>query len=357
MSNRATKEVRQTKASPATQMLRLPPASTSSTSGRQKKDVESSDDDLVQRLMDEIARLKYASSQLKSTNTYLKSKNTQLKQINKQWERFDQSGALGRIFTCFMKLPKELRLVIWREALNIEEVIVIAPSPKANIHEFMSWFDINFEAQNTTYKSNIRFVCHEAKEEANKALVDFARGVSYNPDTDVFWIPNFENAMGALQEANEQYFGYSTLWLYKITTHLAISLAYWARSQRRAGADYAFYEFGEKKLQKLVIVVRCDRWQKGHPVKFVEPRYPPSYYPQLNIYADPDDATSPTWDMVGERATGQMAKWKADRDAAYRAAEEADDGSAEMMNDDPETACIEHFTVPKITFREAVIAY
>ena len=155
MSNRATKEVRRTKASPATQMPRLPPASTSSTSRRQKKDVESSDDDLVQRLMDEIARLKYASSQLKSTNTYLKSKNTQLKQINKQWERFDQSGALGRIFTCFMKLPKELRLVIWREALNIEEVrpdhktadrrfhVSIAPQQSRHVSNTRSFNEIN----------------------------------------------------------------------------------------------------------------------------------------------------------------------------------------------------------------------
>ncbi|KAG4432195.1 hypothetical protein IFR05_012318 [Cadophora sp. M221] len=228
--------------------------------------------DVLQKRMDEIA-------QLKLTNAHLEEEN-------KFWKRFDNNGALGRIFTCFMKLPKEPRRLIWQEALSVEEVVVTGLCHKANRYQ-------HYPGHRTTSEMK----------------------------------------------------------------NLAVSLAYWDQALKNNGRQFAFYQIGDKDVLRLVIVVESEHWQKGHPVEFVKPRHPPSHDAQLEKYAESDGITSLTWDILGHRATAQMKKWKEDRDAAYEKAVEDNDGSHDSLNDDPETECIGWFTLPEITFREAVVAY
>ncbi|KAK0129359.1 hypothetical protein ONS95_001286 [Cadophora gregata] len=79
-------------------------------------------------------------------------------------------------FTLFNALPSELRIMIWKEALHIEEVLNIKPD-----------FYTSLSCRKSASKARLMNVNREARAEAQKVLKQFRGRGLFNPETDAAW--------------------------------------------------------------------------------------------------------------------------------------------------------------------------
>ena len=206
-------------------------------------------------------------------------------------------------FTLFPKLPLELRLKVWKEALHVEEFFTFGLIKREDRD---SWGYIpelvDVRLLSVTGKSNLMQVNKEAREEGKLVMVRFAdmdRSTWYNPDTDTRWFPEF-NAE-ASEMCSDGVWGNSEI------RRMAIPYRYWSPTKRMR-IDYTYREFGSFNLTELVLVLGPQDLRKKYGTECINRDCKPA---DFLLRKDRDVSTIDlSWEELARHEVLKMKAWK-----------------------------------------------
>ncbi|KAE8452566.1 hypothetical protein EG329_013825 [Mollisiaceae sp. DMI_Dod_QoI] len=223
-----------------------------------------------------------------------------------------------KAFTCFGRLPIEIRLKIWRTVLQEPDILAIGMTYKVNRYIGYDHAAPCIRMQRPTFKSILMSVNKEAREEGKKNLLygDCEYSPSARPKAffngivDIVWLMNYN---GDWDEYREE----SACVPWNKIKRLAIHSKWWYGQESMV----LFRDFGCYEMEEIILVVGSEFLYNYSAAQFVEPRNVPSHYGHLPKYGG-INMSSLTWESMSQEATKEMQDYKDAQSILWQKTEE-----------------------------------